>query len=161
MTTRLLILALLVSAASTVGAQMRRPQAVLTPALTGVTATEARLTLRVKLPDSIHVQSNKPRDPLFIPTTLTLDVPKGITVAEIRYPEPSDLTQAGLKEPLSVFGSDFTIDVRLTIAADAARGDVALPGRLRYQACDVKMCYPPARGTVSWTIAAGERGGAR
>ena len=144
--------AICVLAAADARAQVRRPQAALTPSVAKVTANDAQLTVRVKLPDTIHVQSDKPRDPLFIPTALTLQPPPGITLAGVTYPKASELKQANVKEPLLVFGSDFVIDARVSIAADAPRGEVKIPGRLRYQACDEKMCYPPARAEVTWTV---------
>src|SRR4249920_51480 len=59
-------------------AQIRRPKAEVV-ALTerpGVHAGEtARVALRVALPEGLHTQSNKPRDPLLIPTELTIDAP--------------------------------------------------------------------------------------
>ena len=39
-----------------------------------------------RLPDGFHVQSNKPRDPLLIPTELTVDAPAGVTVEEVVFP---------------------------------------------------------------------------
>jgi hypothetical protein len=40
--------------------------------------------------------ANKPRDPSLIPTELTIEPPAGVVVAEIVYPEPIDLKQAGV-----------------------------------------------------------------
>ena len=31
-------------------------------------------------------------------------------------------------------------------------GDVVIPGRLRYQACDDKICYQPTTAPVEWTL---------
>src|SRR5882672_8280545 len=62
-----------------------RPKAGLTPVVesTGVrteTGAEAGLVLNVSLPAGLHTQSNKPRDPLLIPTILTIDPPPGVSV---------------------------------------------------------------------------------
>jgi DsbC/DsbD-like thiol-disulfide interchange protein len=111
----------------------------------------ARLRLNVKLPADIHVQSDKPRDPFLIPTALTVRPPAGFAVERIVYPKPSDFPQAGRKEPLAVFGASFAIEVDLKVAADAA-GAVTVPAQLRYQACDDKVCFAPARADVQWTL---------
>jgi hypothetical protein len=114
--------------------------------------TSTRLTLKVRLPKDIHVQSDKPRDRLLIPTELTLKAPAGIVVVRIVYPKAEDLAQAARKEPLAVFSGEFTIEAHVTLAPDLAAGDVIVPGQLRYQACDASLCYAPARAETQWTL---------
>ena len=29
---------------------------------------------------------------------------------------------------------------------------ITVPGRLRYQACDDKLCYPPVTAPVQWAV---------
>jgi hypothetical protein len=144
-----------VMAAASLEAQPQRPKATVTPSAPATVAAgrEATLTVTVTLPGSIHVQSDKPRDPSLIATTLKLDPPPGVTVTGIEYPPAEDLVQAGQSKPLAVFGPSFTIGVRVTVAPSVA-GQVAIPATLRYQACDVNVCYPPARAPVTWTMTA-------
>jgi DsbC/DsbD-like thiol-disulfide interchange protein len=111
-----------------------------------------RVTLDVKLPEGLHVQSNKPRDASLIPTALTIDAPAGVRVDKVVYPAATDLAQPGQREPLAVFGDAFTITAHLTLAAETASRELIIPARLRYQACDEKMCYPPARVETRWTL---------
>lgn len=119
----------------------------------GVRAGAAvRLALRVKLPEGLHVQSNAPRDPAFIPTVLTIEAPAGVTIDAIDYPPSSDLQQAGLPQPLAVFGHEFTIHVRARVAATMAPGESAVVGRLRYQACNDRACFPPTTASATWTL---------
>ncbi len=149
----LMVVAIAISATSVIGAQ-RRPQATLTPSVTTkdvVAGREVQLELRVTLPPQIHVQSNKPKDPFLIPTVLTIDAPKGIAVQDIVYPPSSLLKQAGVAEPLVVFGNEFVLRVRVKLDAEIPAGELAIPGRLRYQACDDAQCYPPARAETTWT----------
>ena len=42
-----------------------------------------------RLPEDVHVQAHKPRDPSLIPTVLTLEAPPGVTVDAINYPPPA------------------------------------------------------------------------
>jgi DsbC/DsbD-like thiol-disulfide interchange protein len=137
------------------GAQTKPPRAELTPVALDspvVAGTNAQLTLKVKLPAEFHVQSDKPRDPFLIPTALTVKPSAGLAVDRIAYPKPTDLAQAGRKEPLAVFGAEFSIDVHLKVAPDAPSGPLVVPAQLRYQACDDKVCYAPARADVQWTL---------
>jgi thiol:disulfide interchange protein len=158
--TALAALLCLVLSAATAFAQGRLPRAEVWPVveLDAVPAgASARVALRVLLPEKLHANSNKPRDPSLIPTVLTVTPPPGITVEEIVYPPASDLVQKGVDQPLSVFEREFFIGVALKLAPDAT-GDLTIPGRLRYQACDDAVCYMPATATVEWKLRVGAAG---
>ena len=136
-------------------AQGSRPRAEVTPAVESSPARAGetvRLSLHVRLPEDVHVQAHEPRDPSLIPTVLTVEAPPGTTVEAVVYPPPTDLTQAGRREPLAVLGPDFVIDVRLSLADSAAAGDLAVPAVLRYQACNATVCFPPARAALTWQL---------
>jgi thiol:disulfide interchange protein DsbD len=151
---RLFVLAFVVLGTSTGHAQLVRPRADVTPLVEGPAraGSPVRVALKVTLPEGLHTQSNKPRDKAFIPTTLTTDAPAGVTADEIVWPPSIDLAQAGADKPLAVFEREFLIGVRLSLPASAGAGDLTVPVRLRYQACDAKMCYPPTTADVRWVI---------
>lgn len=137
------------------GLAQGRPRAAVTPFVEtdGAHAGQTlRVALKVTLPETLHVQSDRPRDPSLIPTVLSLDPPAGFTLAALVYPESSELKQEGLAEPLVVFGHEFVTGAHLAIGADVAPGTFLIPGRLRYQACDDKVCYAPATAQVEWTV---------
>jgi len=161
----LLALLLVTLAASSAAAQMKRPRATVDPLVERPAhpGENARVALRVSLPEGLHTQSNKPRDETLIPTELTIDAPAGVTVKEIVWPPATDLNQAGADKPLAVFEQTFPIGVELALAPSVADGELVVPARLRYQACDANLCYPPANADVKWTIpivAAGHAAGA-
>jgi DsbC/DsbD-like thiol-disulfide interchange protein len=147
-------LAVVSTSAPSLGAQSRRPRVELTTAIDAAAATGAgiKLLLNVKLPTGYHVQSDKPRDPLLIPTALTVKPPDGLKVDRIVYPAASDLTQPGRDKPLAVFGSEFTIEVFVSRAPDGPTGELVVPAQFRYQACDASVCYPPATAEVQWSL---------
>ncbi len=136
-------------------AQFQKTVAELTPTVEqqviqhGQTVT---LVLRVELPENIHVQSDKPRDPFVIPTLLTFTLPEGVTVEEITYPESTYFLLEGWDEPLAVFDHEFTIAVRLALDTDVSPGDIIVPGSLLYQACDDRVCFAPATAAVEWHL---------
>ena len=136
-------------------AQGPKLDAVLTP-LVDSSALRAgstvRLAMRVVLAPELHVQSNTPRDPGFIPTVLTVDAPAGITVEELVYPVATDLTQEGLDEPLAVYGHDFVVGVRVTVAPDVALGTTVISARVRYQACNNTVCFRPITAAQPWIV---------
>ena len=91
----------------------------------------------------LHVNSNEPLEDFLIPTVLTLDPPDGITFNGVAWPTPVMLEQQGADQPLAVFEEEFAIGAAFDISSDLAPGLYTVPGRLRYQACDERMCYIP------------------
>jgi len=115
--------------------------------------TTVRAALQVRLPDGLHAQSNKPLKPN-IPTTLTFDVPAGVTVAEVVFPAATEITLPGYDKPLPVFEHDFVIGVQLSLEPSFAPGSIRVQTRLRYQACDDTRCLLPITvpATLVWTV---------
>jgi thioredoxin:protein disulfide reductase len=151
---RLLVLAFIVLGPVAGGAQLARPRAEVTPLVEGPAraGSTVRAALKVTVPEGLHTQSNKPRDKTLIPTTLTIDAPAGVTIGEIVWPPSIDLAQAGADKPLAVFEREFLVGAQLSLPASATAGDLPVPARLRYQACDAKMCYAPTTADVRWVI---------
>jgi thiol:disulfide interchange protein DsbD len=138
-------------------AQLKRPKADVTPLVERPTRAgeTARVALRVALPEGLHTQSNKPRDPLLIPTELTIDAPADITVKEVVFPPSTDLKQIGQDQPLAVFEQTFGIGVQLAVAHGVKSGTTAVPFHLRYQACDANLCYAPSTFDGEWPLEVG------
>lgn len=150
-----LLLATAALAASPAMAQVRRIPVDLTPLVdsNGVHAgTTVRVALKAVLPEGFHVQADKPRDPTLIPTQVTIDPPAGVTVEELVFPKAKDFAMEGLPEPLLVFEREFVIGVRLGVAAGVVPGDLTIPVRLRYQACDDTTCFPPRTVSAQWDV---------
>src|SRR5687767_13236037 len=140
-------------AAAALAAAQGPPRAAVTPLLEkdGVTpGTTAFAALKVVLPEKLHCNSNKPRDKGLIPFALTFTRTEGVAVTEIVYPQSSDLKQEGSEQALSVFEGEFLVGVQLKVAESVSPGVITLPGRLRYQACDERVCYPPTSENVEW-----------
>lgn len=150
------VVGLIVAAAVVDGvAQPGRPVATVTPVAEREAfpaGRSARLAVQVALPEGLHVQSNKPRDESLIPTVLTVDVPAGVTVSRTAYPAATDLTQAGQAIPLAVYGHAFAIGAELQVDSTVPPGELKIPARLRYQACDDRICFPPATARFEWTV---------
>jgi len=147
--------ALFVMLAPTLPMAQRGPSVSVTPVVEsdGVHAgTTVKLALRVFLPEGVHVQSDQPRDPMLIPTRLTVEPPAGVTTSEIVYPPPTDFVQKGQAAPLAVFEQQFVVGVAVALAKDVAPGVVQVPVRLRYQACDVSTCFAPSRQDATFAL---------
>ena len=147
----LVFLAVLV-AATPAGAQP--PRATVTPSVESSVASggRTRLALSVALPEKLHVQSDRPRDPSLIPTVLTVETPPGVRVTNLIYPEASDFTLEGETEPLAVFDNRFVVGAEIELERGVAAGDLTIPGRFRYQACDDKVCFQPRTERFEWQV---------
>jgi uncharacterized protein (DUF58 family) len=136
-------------------AAQSRPKIELKPVVQTTTVRAGRpvtIALEVTLPTDIHVQSNKPRDEAFFPTTLVLTPPAGVTVTGTKYPPAVDFVQVGQPAPLAVFEKSFTVTATLALPASTKPGELVVPGRFDYQACDDKVCYRPVKTEVRWTL---------
>ncbi len=151
---RFFVLAFIVLGIAAGHAQPPRPRADVIPLVQGSVraGSQVHLALKITVPEGLHTQSNKPRDKALIPTTLMIDAPAGVTVDEIVWPPSIDMAQAGADKPLAVFEREFLIGATLSIPPSAPAGDLIVPAKLRYQACDVNLCYPPVTADVRWTI---------
>ena len=139
------------------------PRAEVSPVLEAAAVAPGRTlrgALRVTLPEGLHANANKPRDPSLIALVLTVTPTPGVTVEEIVYPEATDLRQQNAPLPLRVYEREFAIGVVFRIAPDRAPGEISVPARLRYQACDEKLCYLPVTIQTAWPLRVGPGGAA-
>jgi hypothetical protein len=81
------------------------------------------------------------------PSTL----PEGARIERIDWPEPAPVTVQYTGAPVQVLSYAGTVVARLLLrlppAASTRRTTVVL--RVRYQACDERVCYPPAEQDVT------------
>jgi thiol:disulfide interchange protein DsbD len=140
--------------ASALPAFAQPPRAKITPFVEHETVhagARTRVALTVSLPEKLHVQSDQPRDPSLIPTVLTIEPSPTVRVHNLVFPHPTDFKQEGQAEPLAVFEHEFVLGAELEVAADAS-GDIVIAAKLRYQACDDKVCFQPRTESVAWKL---------
>jgi len=100
--------------------------------------------VKVRVDEGYHVQSNKPSEPEFIATVVTIDAGGGARVGTISYPQGKAEKVEGLSKPLSVYEGEFTISIPIGLTA-AAKLPLTLPATLGYQACKGAQCYAPQK----------------
>ncbi len=105
--------------------------------------------VRVSLGAGWHVNAHVPADEYLVPTVLSFKPLDGVTVTDMVYPDPIQVTLEGSGERLAAYESQFTIGVALGVADGLAPGSYTLAGKLQYQACDTKQCFPPSSSPVS------------
>ncbi len=107
---------------------------------------EFQIAVVVDIQNGYHMNSHKPLDSYLIPTTLTPQLPAGITLADTIYPLGKNLKfPFSPDKPLNVFTESVTLRLRLVAGDNAALGDASIPITLRYQACNNSACLPPVK----------------
>jgi DsbC/DsbD-like thiol-disulfide interchange protein len=104
---------------------------------------EVRIALKASMQPGYHANSNTPSESYLIPLRLTWDAQAPLQVVEILYPKPKLEKFAFTGKPVSVLDGEFEIVTRFRRAPNAMPGPAFLQGKLRYQACNDKMCFPP------------------
>ncbi|HAK54796.1 MAG: protein-disulfide reductase DsbD family protein [Vicinamibacterales bacterium] len=111
----------------------------------------AETEVRITVADDFHVQANPAANEFLIPLTLDFETTADLEVDDIHYPPGERYRLQGADEDLLVYGGTFGLPVTARAAATAPEGVTTLRGRLRYQACDDKICLAPATLTFDLT----------
>jgi peroxiredoxin len=129
-----------------------------------VAAPGNRVTLFVdiSLPRGMHVYA--PGVERYSPLELRLDPPDRFESRPPIYPTPRVMELPVIHERVPVYEKHLRIAIDLVVpgrsrkffssleeALDHSR-EFEIPGTLRYQACDAKVCYRPTEAKVSWRL---------
>jgi thiol-disulfide isomerase/thioredoxin len=103
----------------------------------------AEVVISVTLDPGWHVNSNNPKLDFLIPTQLDFELPPGMSVVNVVYPEPVGRTLKFLPDQeLDLY--EGTFEIRATLAYDSLSAPSQPVALLRYQACDDKVCLRPS-----------------
>ncbi len=165
-----LLLAALMTAASSVAGQAPPWQTdqpatrVETSHLTAVTdpltvtaARDGRVTLRVHVTPAPRMRVYAHDVTGYRPLSLEVAPMEGLTVRPPRWPASQLYVFPPTGEVSRVFDAPFVVEVQADLSASLRRavtsGSARLTARLRYQACDDRLCYRPAEAQVAWASA--------
>lgn len=90
-----------------------------------------------------HVNSDKPAEEYLIPLKLTWVATGALQPGAVVYPAPQLEKYEFSEKPLSVFTGKFDLIANFKVAANAPAGQGIATGKLRYQACNDRACFPP------------------
>lgn len=111
----------------------------------------AQAEVMLKIKEGYHINAN-PASQYQIATQLTIEPSDGITAGQPGYPASITKKFSFSEQPLAVYEKEATINVPLNATAGAAKGERSLLARLRFQACDDQVCYPPKNLQVSLPV---------
>lgn len=104
-------------------------------------AVAAKIPVRIQ--PGFHVNSNTPSEEYLIPLKVTWTELGALQGGEIAYPKATLEKYEFSPKPLSVFTGNFELSARFRIAPNAPAGPGMAIGKLRYQACNNRACFPP------------------
>jgi len=127
---------------------------------TVIAGSRVTLTAEIELAEGVHVYA--PGVVGYKPIQLILHPSGAVESAAANYPSPQILYLEAIQEKVPVFEGKFRITQDVTVAASKVKDGlravlssektVAVKGELRYQACSMKICYPPTSVPVSWEL---------
>jgi Thiol:disulfide interchange protein DsbD, N-terminal len=103
----------------------------------------AEYPLELRILKGYHIQANPASEPYLIATRVTVEPIEAISVAGTDYPKGIPFQLKGSKKSISTYEDKAKLIIRLQTNSAIAPGEKILKGKVRYQACDAIMCYPP------------------
>lgn len=107
----------------------------------GKRSAAVQTKIPVSILDGYHVNSNAPADEYLIPLKVTWTSLGALQGGQVAFPKAEKITVGD--QSLSVFTGKIDLGVSFKISANAPGGPGIAAGKLSYQACNNKMCFPP------------------
>jgi thiol:disulfide interchange protein DsbD len=107
-------------------------------------------TVRLTIQSGYHVNANPPTYSYLKATELEIDPGDGISVGQVKYPVALNKKFLFAEKPLAVYEGETGLKVKISADKSAKPGERSLSAKLRIQACDDQVCYPP--GTLNLSI---------
>ncbi|MGI9066401.1 MAG: protein-disulfide reductase DsbD domain-containing protein [Pyrinomonadaceae bacterium] len=112
--------------------------------------SSAEASVQLTIQSGYHINANPPTYPYLIATTLDISPADGISAGSVTYPKPLNRKFVFAEKPLAVYEGETKVKAKLKADKSARQGQQSLPAKLRIQACDEQVCYPP--GTLDLVI---------
>jgi thioredoxin:protein disulfide reductase len=101
------------------------------------------LNIELNIAHAYHINSYRPLQDYLIPTTLELLPPPGVTLGKPVFPDALVKKLPFSDSPMAVYEGVIKIAVEVTPAANSGSKEIAINGKVRYQACNDSFCLPP------------------
>jgi len=108
----------------------------------------AETSIRMTIDKGYHVNANPPTFPYLKPTELVFKPAPPTSVDLIIYPTATTRKFQFAEKPLAVYEGEIVIKVQLKVEKGAPKGKQNFSGKLRVQACDEEVCYPPGERDI-------------
>ncbi|MCA1814917.1 MAG: protein-disulfide reductase DsbD N-terminal domain-containing protein [Acidobacteria bacterium] len=107
----------------------------------------------IDVPSGYHINANKVGNKFSIPTTVKLDAPEGARVGAVAFPRGTVRKLKFSDDPLALYEGRAILRFNVTFPPNFQTGETELRARVRYQACNDEVCYPPQTREITMPIA--------
>ena len=104
---------------------------------------EAIVSVTIK--NGYHINANPPTYPYLKATDLEISPADGVSTGLVSYPRPLNKKFPFAEKPLAVYEGETGLKATLKADKGAKPGQRSISARLRIQACDDQVCYPPGK----------------
>lgn len=112
---------------------------------------KVEVPVRLEIAPGFHINSDKPTFDYMIPTKLEW-TSKELKLQGIEYPQAVRRSFSfAPSKTIDVYDGEVIIRSRFKVPPQAS-GEITLAGKLRYQACDDRACYPPVTVPIQASI---------
>lgn len=121
---------------------------------------DARVAIALVIAPGYHINSHAPLDPDLIPTAISLEVPAGVKVAPLRFPEGLRKKFAFSPDELSIYEDTVVVTTTLKVERLPTPSVMQMRGTLSFQPCTDQACFPPDQVpfSLSFQVKAGKSG---
>ena len=114
-------------------------------------AVQAAVVLDI--PSGFHVNANRVLNKFSVPTTVKIETPQGARASAVTFPRAKVQKLGFSNEPLALFEGRAVMRFNVTFPANFQTGVTELRAKVRYQACNNEICYPPTTREITMPIA--------
>jgi thioredoxin:protein disulfide reductase len=105
------------------------------------------------IPSGFHVNANRVLNKFSIPTSVKIETPSGVRASAVTFPRAKVQKLGFSNEPLALFEGRAVMRFNVTFPANFQTGVTELKAKVRYQACNNEICYPPTTREITMPIA--------
>jgi thioredoxin:protein disulfide reductase len=105
------------------------------------------------IPEGFHVNADRVLNKFSVPTSVKIEAPSGVRASAVTFPRAKVQKLGFSNEPLALFEGRAVMRFNVTFPADFKTGVTELKAKVRYQACNNEICYPPTTREITMPIA--------
>ncbi len=103
----------------------------------------AQLALEIKIAEPWHVNANPASEEFLVPTEVAFELPTGVTLRGIVYPQGVERKLEFAEAPLRLYDGTVYVGAVIDFAGDVPVGASTITATITYQACDNEKCLLP------------------
>ncbi len=101
------------------------------------------ILFRLNIKKGWFIHGTSPEEDFLIPTVLSIDDSKDLTISEVLFPKPYEKKFEYSTSPVEVYSDTVMVHGTVNIARESSPGSRTVKGTLSYQACSYSSCLQP------------------